>query len=124
MINSILDSTKKALSLPADYDAFDADIVMHINSVFATLNQLGFGPVNGFMIEDAEETWDAFLGSDPRLNSVKSYMYLRVRKLFDPPESSILLQAMNEQITEFEWRLSVHREEEAWVSPTVPVITI
>lgn len=123
MINSILDSTKKALGLAPDYDAFDPDIVMHINTVFTTLNQLGFGPVNGYMIESDEETWDAFLGGDPLLNAIKTYMYLRVRKLFDPPTTSILLDAINQQIAELEWRLSVHREGEVWVPQTAVLLS-
>lgn len=122
MIHSILESTKKTLGLTSDYKAFDADIVMHINTVFMTLNQLGFGPVNGFSIEDDEENWDAFLGNDPRLNSIRTYMFLRVRKLFDPPTTSIHMDALNQQITELEWRLSVHREGEAWAPPLTVVV--
>lgn len=117
MADSILTSTKKVLGLDESYTAFDADVIMHINSVFSTLNQLGIGPPNGYAIADASATWDAFLGSDLRLNSVKTYVYLRVRLLFDPPTTSYLLQSMQEQIKELEWRLNVYREEGAWVSP-------
>ena len=77
MGQSILDSTKKALGLDKEYTAFDVDIVMHINTVFATLTQLGVGPTVGFAIEDATPEWEAYLGDDPRLNSVRSYMYLK-----------------------------------------------
>lgn len=107
-VASILDSTKKALGLGTDYDVFDSDIVMHINSIFFTLNQLGVGPEDGFAIVGPDETWDAFLGVDSRLNAVKSYMYLRVRLLFDPPGVSYAIQSMKEQAQEFEWRLNVH----------------
>lgn len=107
MSDSILNSTKKVLGVDADYDVFDLDILMHINSVFPTLTQLGIGPVNGFMIEDADATWWDFLGDNPNLNSVKTYVYLRVRLLFDPPSTSFVITAMQEQIKELEWRLNV-----------------
>jgi hypothetical protein len=115
--DSILTSTKKVLNLAADYEAFDQDVIMHINSVFSTLNQLGVGPEVGFMIEDASSTWDAFLGIDPRLNHVKTYVYLRVRILFDPPQTGHHMSAMEKQITELEWRLNVQREETMWTDP-------
>jgi hypothetical protein len=108
--NSILETTKKALGIAPDYDVFDSDIIMHINSVFFTLHQLGYGPDAGFQIEDEYATWDTFLGADPLLNSIKSYMYLRVRILFDPPATSYHISAMKEQIQELEWRLSVHHD--------------
>jgi hypothetical protein len=108
--NSILDGTKKALGLGAEYDAFDSDIIMHINSVFFTLNQLGVGPKAGFAIEGAAETWDTFLGEDLNLNAVKSYVYLRVRLLFDPPQNSFGIASMEKQIEQMEWRLNVHVE--------------
>lgn len=117
MITSILDSTKKSLNLAADYTAFDEDIIMHINSVFSTLCQLGVGPEVGFMIEDKDTTWDAFLGSDPRWNAVKSYVFLRVKLLFDPPATGFGTEAMKEQIKELEWRLNVQREDSEWVNP-------
>lgn len=123
MSSSILTSTKKNLGIDADYTAFDQDILMHINSVFMVLSQLGIGPANGFMIEDDSTVWDAFLGTDINLNVVKTYMYLRVRLLFDPPTTSYLITAMNEQIRELEWRLNVHREATEWVDPN-PVVVL
>lgn len=114
---SILDSTKKVLGLDEAYDAFDQDIIMHINSVFADLNQLGLGPLLGFAITGSEEEWTSFIGDDPNLNAVKSYVYLRVRLLFDPPGTSYLIAAMQEQIQKMEWRLNVLRESVAWVDP-------
>jgi hypothetical protein len=107
---SILDSTKKALQVPFDYDVYDVDIMMHINSVFATLNQLGIGPAEGYQIEGADETWDSFIGNDVNLNPVKTYVYLKVRLVFDPPQNSYLVTSIKEQIQEIEWRLSVYRE--------------
>lgn len=124
MNNSILTTTKKALNLADADTAFDMDIVMHINSVFSDLNQLGVGPDLGFMIEDKTATWDTFLGSDPRLNHVKTYVYLRVRMLFDPPQTGFHTQAMQEQITKLEWMLNVQREETEWVNPLLPVVVI
>lgn len=112
MIASIMNSVKRNLGLGDDYTPFDETVLTHINSAFSTLTQLGIGPAEGFMIEDTTETWDAFLGSDPQLNSVKSYVYLRVRLLFDPPATSFHIQSQKEQITEMEWRLNVKREGE------------
>jgi len=119
MTDSILDSTKKNIGLDADYTAFDPDVIMHINSVFFTLNQLGIGPEAGFAIEDSAAVWSDFLGSDPRLNAVKTYVTLRVRLLFDPPATSFTIESMERQIEELEWRLNVYREETAWVDPTM-----
>ena len=122
MIDSILDSTKKTLNLASDYTAFDEEIILHINSVFSTLHQLGIGPEDGFMIEDKVPLWSDFLEGDHRLNNIKTYMYLRVRMLFDPPTLGYLIDAMKEQIKELEWRINVHRENEAWVDPDVFVL--
>lgn len=121
---SILGSVKKTLNLQPDYTAFDEDILMHINTVFSTLHQLGVGPSLGFMIENDDATWDQFIGDDPRLNHVKSYVYLRVRLLFDPPTTGYHVQALREQIEEFEWRLNVQREDTQWVAPTPPVVLL
>jgi hypothetical protein len=117
---SILDDVKKVLGLDPTYTAFDPDIVMHINSVFATLNQLGIGPTSGFMIMGNSETWDSYLGDDVNLNSVKTYICMRVRMVFDPPASGFALDAMKEQIRESEWRLNVKREGESWTDPNPP----
>lgn len=116
MSDSILTSTKKVLGVAEDYVAFDTDLILYINGVFSTLNQLGIGPNDGFMIEDKEATWDTFIGDDIRFNSVKNYMCLRVRLLFDPPSTSFVLAAVQEQIKELEWRLNVQREENNWVA--------
>lgn len=117
MSESILTSVKKNLGLDVSYTVFDPDIILYINSVFSTLNQLGLGPEEGFAITDATPTWSAFIGSDPRLNNVKTYMYLRVRMLFDPPQTSYLIDALNKQVLEHEWRLNVYREGTAWTDP-------
>lgn len=111
MDGSILTSTKKVLGIDEAYTAFDSDIIMHLNSVIATLNQLGVGPANGFMIEDKLPKWSDFLGNDLNLNAVKTYACLRVRMLFDPPTTSYHLQALNEQIRELEWRLNASADK-------------
>jgi len=108
--DSILNSTKKVLGIAEDDDSFDLDILMHINTVFTTLHQLGIGPLDGFMIEDSETTWSDYLEDNTNLNAVKSYMYVRVKLLFDPPSTSFAIEAMQKQVTEFEWRLNVYRE--------------
>ena len=107
MNDSILTSIKKMLGITEDYEAFDPDIIMHINSVFVILNQLGVGPKNGFRISDKSTTWVEYLSQPYNLDLVKSYMHIRVKMLFDPPMSSAVMEAMNRQITEFEWRLNV-----------------
>lgn len=117
MSNSILTSTKKILGIEDEYNAFDLDILTHINSVFSTLNQLGLGPVEGFMVEDALTEWSDFTNDDMRLNAIKTYVYLRVRMLFDPPTTSYHISAIKEQIQELEWRLNVEREALGWVDP-------
>ena len=122
MEQSILTSTKKILGLAADYTAFDLDIITHINSTFSTLTHLGVGPAEGFMIEDGEAEWEDFIEDISQLNSVKSYVFLKVRQLFDPPTTSYLITAVEKQIQEFEWRLNSRREETEWVDPDPDII--
>lgn len=109
---SILNSTKKILSVAPDDTSFDLDIITHINSVFNTLHDLGIGPSEGFEISSEAETWASFLGPGTLFNSVKTYIYLRVRLLFDPPNNSFNLNSMQEQIKEHEWRLNVRKDGE------------
>ncbi len=116
METSILISTKKILGLAEDYTVFDHDVITHINTAFTTLTQLGVGPPEGFMIEDETVEWADFV-SDVNYNLVKSYVYLKTKQLFDPPQTSYLITAMNEQIRELEWRMNVYREETGWVDP-------
>lgn len=109
-MESILNSIKKMLGIQADYDHFDPDIIMHINSVFMTLTQLGVGPPKGFYIEDDTTSWLEFVPELTKLQAVKTYIYLKVRLLFDPPQSAAVLESMNKQIAELEWRLNVAAE--------------
>lgn len=124
MSDSILKSIKKVLNLGDDYEVFDPDVLMHINSVFSTLHQLGVGPDQGFMIEDDGQTWDAFLGADPRLNNIKTYIYLRVRLIFDPPQTGYHTAAIQDQIKELEWRINANREDTKWTDPSPPVVLV
>ena len=110
MDKSILDSIKKMLGIDASYTIFDQDIIMHINTVFMILNQLGVGTSEGFSIEDNKKTWKVYLNDDTKLESVKSYIYLKVKLLFDPPLSTAVIEAIKQQINELEWRLNVEAE--------------
>lgn len=114
---SILKGTKKSLGLDENYDAFDHDVITHVNAAFFTLNQLGLGPEEGFMIEDDSEEWDEFTNGRINLNAVQTYVYLRVRLLFDPPGTAHHIQAIKDQIVELEHRLKMDREVTAWQAP-------
>lgn len=111
LIPSILTSTKKAIGLAEDYEVFDPEIVMHINSVFAILNQLGVGPDSPFMIEGKEETWEDFIAQQNTEN-VRSYMFLKVKSLFDPPSTATMNEVYERAIQEAEWRLTVAADPE------------
>lgn len=114
MEESILISIKKLLGITADYTHFDTDIIMHINSQFMVLNQLGVGPKEGFAIEDDSAIWSDFIEDITKYQSVKSYIYLKVRPLFDGNSlSSTLLDAMNSAANEYQWRLMVQAETDA-----------
>jgi hypothetical protein len=143
--DSILTNVKKIVGITEADTSFDPDIIMHINTVFSVLTQLGIGPTAGFMIEDASPTWDDFLGvrqtgqlqtdgtvvytdqqltsADKLLNMVKTYVYLRVRLIFDPPQTSFVIESLNKQIEELEVRISIVREGESWVDP-IPAATV
>lgn len=109
--NSVLDSTKKILGLGHDYEVFDHDIIVHINSAFSTLNQLGVGREDPYFIEDHDNEWNEFFEDQRGLESAKSYVYAKVRLLFDPPATSYGIQALEKMCTEYEWRLSVQAEK-------------
>ena len=110
MNDSILTSIKKLLGITEEYEHFDQDIIIHINSVFMILNQLGVGPSNGFSITDKTAVWSDFISEGTNLESVKSYIYLKVRLLFDPPTTSAVMESMNRMISELEFRLNVSAE--------------
>lgn len=104
-MESILTSVKKLLGIAEDYEYFDTDIIMHINAAFAVLHQVGYGPEDGFRIRDKTTEWSEYSTDEKTLDIAKDYVYMKVRVLFDAPSNSSLLEAMNRQIAEFEWRL-------------------
>lgn len=107
---SILTSIKKLLGISAECTDFDTDIIIHINTVFMVLNQLGVGPTKIFSIEDANDLWSDFITEKDDLEAIKTYIHLKVRLIFDPPLSTAVLEAMKQHINELEWRLNVHAE--------------
>lgn len=118
MEDSILTSIKKMLGLPEEYEHFDTDIIIHINSVFMILTQLGVGKPEGFMIIDKTQTWNDFIPDSEitLVSSVKSYIYLKVKLLFDPPQNSFTIESMNKLINEFEWRMNINVDKDTVTS--------
>jgi hypothetical protein len=106
IVGSILNDVKHQLGLLPENTDFDQTIVIHINTTFSILTQLGVGPTTGFQITGADEEWDAFY-DDPRLNTIQSYVYLKVRNYFDPPKIGGLIASMDRQIQELEYRMNV-----------------
>ena len=110
MNESILTTIKKLLGVPEDYEHFDMDITIHINSAFMILNQLGVGPSDGFSISDKTAVWSDFVSDNKKFEAIKSYVYMKVRLLFDPPTNSSVMECMNRMINEMEWRLNSEAE--------------
>lgn len=110
-MDSILTSIKKVLGIAEDYNHFDDDLILHINSVFLILNQIGVGPEEGFTISGESDKWKDFTTSN-KLEHVKTYMYLKVKLIFDPPLSSAVMEAYNRIISELEWRILISGEGE------------
>lgn len=106
MEESILTSIKKLLSIAVEDKSFDQDIIININSVFMILNQIGVGPEKTFSIKDGTSKWIDFIGDNDELDAVKTYIYLKVKMVFDPPASSSIMENYNELISEYEWRLN------------------
>lgn len=112
-MESILTSIKKMLGITAAYDHYDADIIMHINDAFSVLNQLGVGPANGFFIEDDSAVWSDFTEDVNKIHTVKTYIFRKVKIVFDPASlGSATLAAYERQIQEQEWRLNVTAESD------------
>ena len=109
-MGSILNSVKKQLGIMEEYTHFDDVLIIHINSVLMILTQLGVGPEEGFIIKDATTTWTEYIPDVIKCQAVKSYVYLKVRLLFDPPSSSALIESMNRLISELEYRLNIEAE--------------
>lgn len=121
METSILKSTKKVLGIGDDDPSFDEDIIMHINSAFSTLHDIGVGPKDGFVIDDESEEWEEFIVDVVMQSKVKTFVFLRAKLLFDPPTSTFLLDATQKQLQEVEWRLGVNRESTEWKDPDPPI---
>lgn len=117
MSDSILDSIKKLIGTSVEYDVFDSDLIMHINSAFMILCQIGIGPSTPFRIYDRFSTWQDFLSDRDHFQSVIDYVYLRCKLIFDPPSSSFVLSSYKEQLNELEWRLNVMAETPTWSEP-------
>ena len=109
-MESILTSVKKMLGIPEDVTEFDADIIMHINSAFNVLRQLGIGPAKGFIVEDDSSNWTDFIEDQVEVAPVKTYMYAKVRLIFDPPQNSSLAKCLEQTVNEFEWRMYIDAE--------------
>ena len=110
-MDSILTSIKKLLGITEEYEHFDSDLIMHINTVFMVLNQLGVGPAKGFFVIDKADVWEDFLPEESgNLEAVKSYVYMKVKQMFDPPTNSVVMESMNRMISELEWRLNSEAE--------------
>lgn len=108
--DSILQSIKKLIGITEEYTHFDMNIIIHINTAFMVLNQLGVGPKDGFYIRDETTTWNEYDAGLVNIETIKTYVYLRVRLLFDPPSSSKITEIINKQILELEYRLNVSAE--------------
>ena len=111
MEESILNTVKKSIGIMPEYKAFDDTIIMHINSAFMVLTQLGVGPAKGYRIEDGSDEWDDFVSNNcENFEAVKSYVCMKVRLLFDPPSSSTHMDCIKQTISELEWRLNIGAE--------------
>lgn len=109
---SILDSIKQLLGIDINDTSFDKELIIHINGALMILNQLGVGPTSGYSITDKNNTWEEFTLGRTDLEAIKSDVYLRVRLLFDPPQNSFLVNSIEKQISEYEWRITVQRLQE------------
>lgn len=112
MGESILTSIKKMLGISEEYEAFDLDIMICINSALSSLNQLGVGPADGFIVRNKSDSWIDLIGDSKKFESVKNYVYLKTRMTFDPPTNSSIASSFENQIKELEFRLTVKAEQE------------
>ena len=113
--DSILDSVKKMIGPSVDYTVFDDDLIMIINAVFNILKQLGIGPAGGYQIESKDDLWTDFMPTGPKLNMIKTYMYAKVRLIFDPPQNSTISQALKDVVNEVEFRANIDAETPCFI---------
>lgn len=116
VMDNILVTIKKMLGITEEYTHFDTDLTIHINSIISVLTQMGVGPGTGFIVTDTMTTWGDWLGDLTNLETVKTYIYLRVKLLFDPPINSAVIKSYEQIIKELEWRLLVSTD------PALPVV--
>lgn len=112
MNDNILASIKKINNIAEDDDSFNQDLILYINSALMTIMQEWHGMDHAFRVEDGTETWDELLGEDTDYEGVKELIGLKVRLIFDPPSNSAVLQAINDQIKDLEWRLYFWKDKE------------
>jgi hypothetical protein len=118
-MDSILGSIKKMLGIGVDDTNFDHELILHINGALNIVNQLGVGPSEGFLITDVTQNWQSFIGTRTDLEIIKTDIFLRVRLMFDPPQNSFLVSAIQKQIEEYDWRITVQTTPP--IVPEVPV---
>lgn len=109
-MDSILDTIKQLLGISSDQTHFDTDIIVHINRAISRLRRLGVGPAKGYRITDRHGTWNDIIQDSEKLEDVKTFVYLKVKLIFDPPLSSAAVTAMKEEVKELEWELNVTAE--------------
>ena len=116
MNEQILTSVRHAIGLGEEHTYYDSDLILHINSTFDVLHQIGAGPTEGFAIEGELETWNDYFNREPArvINFVKTYMYISVKLLFDPPQNSFLVKSLEDKQKEYEWRINVAAESGLW----------
>lgn len=112
-MDSILNSVKSYLGIQSEDTAFDSDILMAINAIMVVLNQLGVGPSSPFVVDSSTQTWEDLLGANP-IGGVREYVNMRVRMLFDPSTNNQIMDALKEQIAEFEWRIIAEVDKSAY----------
>lgn len=117
-MESILTSIKKMLGIEEEYTHFDEELIMYINSVLMGLTQIGVGPAEGYSIKDRNDFWADYLGNNTNLEAVKSYIYMKVRLIFDPPSSGFVLDSIERLTKEMEWRLNIN------VDPSTPYVPV
>lgn len=107
-MDSILNTIKKLLGIDAADDSFDTDIIIHINSIIPNLSQIGIGPKNGFIITSSEQKWSDYIDSRViNIEGVKTYLYLKIKLIFDPPTNSTTIDSINKNLSELEWRMQL-----------------
>lgn len=113
---TILEDIRHAIGLGDEHTFFDSDLILHVNSTFDIIHQLGAGPIDGFVIEDGSETWDDYFAGYKTIEFIKTYMYISVKLVFDPPQNSFLVKALEDKQKEYEWRINVAAESKYWKS--------